>query len=347
MELLIDFGWLTLGLVLLYFGAEWLVQGAASLSLKIGLAPLIVGLTVVAFGTSAPELLVSLQANLEDPPKGGFALGNIIGSNICNIALILGVAAMIRPIPVPRDVIKRDLPLMVLVTLGFVWILNPTGANVLGWLSDFSGEKLYESKVIFVEAIILVVVLLGFIILSIVSGLKSNEEAEVEGMDSEEVEAAKKAPASKVLFFVFLVIIGLAVLAVGANRLIEGGVGIAKSFGVSDVIIALTLVSLGTSLPELATSIIASRKKQGDIIVGNVIGSNLFNILAVIGVTGVVAPLISSELGQLDILLMLGLTFLGSILMLTKKTLGRVEGGIMLLIYAGYIVYLYLQNAAS
>lgn len=346
MELLIDFGWLTLGLVLLYFGAEWLVQGAASLALKIGLAPLVVGLTVVAFGTSAPELLVSLQANLEDPPKGGFALGNIIGSNICNIALILGVAAMIRPIPVPKDVVRRDLPLMVLVTLGFVWMLSPSGANIISWLSDFSGKASYKSEVGMVEAIILVAVLFGFLVFSIISGLKSGEEAEVEGMDADEIEAAKNAPASKIFLYLGLVVIGLVVLAFGANRLIEGGVGIAKTFGVSDVIIALTLVSLGTSLPELATSIIASRKKQGDIIVGNVIGSNLFNILAVIGITGIVAPLVSSELGQVDILLMVGLTLLGTIFMLTKSTLGRVEGAIMLLIYAGYVAYLYIQNVA-
>ena len=331
MELFIDFTWLAVGLVMLYFGAEWLVQGAASLALKVGLAPLVVGLTVVAFGTSAPELLVSLQANMEDPPKGGFALGNIIGSNICNIALILGVAAVIRPINVPKEVVKRDLPILLVVTLAFVWMLR-NGADP---------DTAVISKV---EATGLVIALITFIVISIVGGLKSGADADLEGLDAEDIANAKKAPASKVFLFLGLIVLGLAVLAVGANRLIEGGVGIATAFGVPDVIIALSLVALGTSLPELATCIIACKRQEGDIIVGNVIGSNLFNIMAVIGITGIIAPLVSNELKGTDILLMLGLTFLGAIFMVTKKTLGRVEGAILLVIYAGYMGYMFIAQ---
>lgn len=331
MELFIDFTWLAVGLVMLYFGAEWLVQGAASLALKVGLAPLVVGLTVVAFGTSAPELLVSLQANMEDPPKGGFALGNIIGSNICNIALILGVAAVIRPINVPKEVVKRDLPILLVVTLAFVWMLR-NGADP---------DTAVISKV---EATGLVIALITFIVISIVGGLKSGADADLEGLDAEDIANAKKAPASKVFLFLGLIVLGLAVLAVGANRLIEGGVGIATAFGVPDVIIALSLVALGTSLPELATCIIACKRQEGDIIVGNVIGSNLFNIMAVIGITAIIAPLVSNELKGTDILLMLGLTFLGAIFMVTKKTLGRVEGAILLVIYAGYMGYMFIAQ---
>lgn len=323
MELLMDFGWLALGLVLLYFGAEWLVQGAASLSLKVGLTPLVVGLTVVAFGTSAPELLVSLQANLEDPPRGGFALGNVIGSNICNIALILGVAAMIRPIQVHAQVLRRDTPILIIVTLGFVWMLR-------------------DQRISTIEAAVLAGTLLLYIISSIRMGLKSDEEADVEGMDGEEISAAKNASAGKVAFYVFLLVVGLLVLVAGANRLIVGGVGIAQYFKVPDVIIALSLVALGTSLPELATSVVASMKKQGDIIVGNVVGSNLFNMLAVVGITGLVAPIASSELKALDIYFMVALTFLAVPFMWTRKRIGRLEGAILLLIYLGYIAVMFL-----
>lgn len=323
MELLIDFGWLALGLVLLYFGAEWLVQGAASLSLKLGLTPLIVGLTVVAFGTSAPELLVSLQANLEDPPKGGFALGNVIGSNICNIALILGVAALIRPINVHQQVIKKDAPILILVTLAFVWMLRDMKISVL------EGGILAGGLVIYIAQ-------------SIIAGLKSDEEAEVEGMDEEEIEACKNASGGKVCFFFLLIVVGLGVLVVGANRLIEGGVGIAEAFGVPEVIIALSLVALGTSLPELATSVVASSKKQGDIIVGNVVGSNLFNMMAVVGITGVIAPIVSSDLKSLDVWFMIALTVLGVIFMWTRKRIGRLEGIFLLAIYAAYIAFMFL-----
>lgn len=321
-ELLINFGWLALGLVLLYYGAEWLVQGASSLSLRVGLAPLVVGLTVVAFGTSSPELLVSLQANLEDPPRGGFALGNIIGSNICNIALILGVAALVRPITVHRQVISRDMPIMLIVTIAFVLMLR-------------------DQTISTVEAAILVGTLILYVVTSIRKGLKSGEDGEVEGMDSEEIEAAKSAPASKVALYVGLLVFGLAVLAVGANRLILGGVGVAEHFGVPDVIIALSLVALGTSLPELATSIVANMKNQGDIIVGNVVGSNLFNILAVIGITGVVAPVTSSDINFFDVWFMLGLSVIALPMMMTRKKIGRVEGVVLLLIYAGYMGYMF------
>ena len=319
---MVNFGWLALGLVLLYLGAEWLVQGAASLSLKIGLSPLIVGLTVVAFGTSAPELLVSLQANLEDPPRGGFALGNIIGSNICNIALILGVAALIRPIKVNKQVIARDAPILVIVTLVFVWMLR-------------------DQRVSTIEAAILFGTLLLYIITSVKKGFKENVEVDIEGLDEEEVIAAKNASGAKITWFIILIVIGLGVLAFGANRLILGGVGIAEYFGVPDVIIALSLVALGTSLPELATSIIASRKKQGDIIVGNVVGSNLFNMLAVVGITGLVAPLFSDQIKLIDILFMVGLTLTSIPFMVTGRSIGRLEGVILLAIYMIYIAVMF------
>ena len=321
-SLLVDFGWLALGLVLLYYGAEWLVKGASNISVKVGLAPLVVGLTVVAFGTSAPELLVSLAANMGDQADGGFALGNVIGSNICNIALILGVSALIRPINVHKQILSRDMPIMLGVTFLFVWMLR-------------------DDTISRMESLVLVVMLVSYITWSIVSGLSLPEDAEVEGMDMEEIKAAKSAGLKQICFYVFLIVIGLLLLMLGANRLIYGGVSIARYFNISEVLIALSLVALGTSLPELATAVIASRKKQGDIIVGNVVGSNLFNILAVIGITGLVAPLTSSEIKASDLWIMTGLTVGGLVFMWTGKTLGRLEGIILLLIYAGYMFYVF------
>jgi len=321
-ELLVNFGWLALGLVLLYYGAEWLVKGAANISIKVGLTPLIVGLTVVAFGTSAPELLVSLQANMSGEGGGGFALGNVIGSNICNIALILGVSAVIRPINIHRQILTRDMPILLGITALFVWMLR-----------DFTITR--------IEAIVFVVALVLYIGGSIVAGLSSSEEAEVEGMDAEEIAAAKSAGLGKVCFYFFLIILGLGFLMLGANRLIYGGVNIARYYNVSEVLIALSLVALGTSLPELATAVIASKKKQGDIIVGNVVGSNLFNILAVIGITALVAPLQSSEIKVLDLCVMGGLTVGAMLFMFTGRALGRLEGIILLLIYGGYMLYVF------
>lgn len=323
MELLINFGWLLLGLILLYFGAEWLVQGAASLALKVGLAPLVVGLTVVAFGTSAPELLVSIQANLQDPPKGGFALGNVVGSNICNVALILGVAAMIRPIKVHRQVMVRDMPIMLVVSLVFV-------------------AMLWDKEISRIEAGILATGLVVYIVSSILKGLKDEEEPDLEGMDLAEIEEAKNASGKKMFWYGTLIVLGLGALMLGANRLIFGGTNIALHFGVPEVIIALSLVALGTSLPELATSIVASMKKQGDIIIGNVVGSNLFNILAVVGICGLIAPLVGNELKAVDLWVMVGLSIVALPFMFTGKVLGRMEGMFFLLIYVGYVVYMYL-----
>ncbi len=325
MAVFIDFLWLVLGLVLLYFGAEWLVHGARELSLRLGIGPLVVGLTVVAFGTSAPELLVSLQANLQDPPKGDMALGNVVGSNICNIALILGAGALIRPIGVHLQILRKDLPVLLLISLAFVGLLQN------GVITRWEGALLFGGVILYT-------------VISLVQARREPDRIALEAGAEDTVEAAGKKNAGRLLLNLFLVVAGITGLVYGADRLVYGGSGIAREFGISEATIALTIVAFGTSLPELATSVVAALKKQGDLIIGNAIGSCIFNILCVVGLTASVAPLARSpDLQNADLLVMLGLTVIILPFLWSRKNLSRVEGGILLGIYAGYVAWLGLR----
>lgn len=325
MDVLSDFLWLLLGLVLLYFGAEWLVNGAKEISLKLGISPIVVGLTVVAFGTSAPELLVSLQANLQDPPKGDIALGNVVGSNICNIALILGVGALIRPISVHLQIVKREIPFLVVISalfIGFLW-----NGEIARWQG--------------------VVLFCGVILFTWVNFRQARKEPEAalgEEFDEEEVAAAQQADAKRILGDVGLILVGMLALVYGADRLVAGGSGIAAHFGVSEAVIALTVVAFGTSLPELATSVVAAVRQQGDLIIGNAIGSCIFNLLCVVGLTAVVAPLARTpELQNADLAVMMGLTVATFPIMWTAKRLSRAEAVVLVAFYVGYVTYLALR----
>ena len=325
MDVLLDFLWLLLGLGLLYFGAEWLVHGAKEISLKLGIAPLVVGLTVVAFGTSAPELLVCLQANLQDPPKGDMALGNVVGSNICNIALILGVGAIIRPICVHLQILRKEVPVLLAISLVFVWFLRDrTIANWEG-LILFTGVILYT-------------------VLSLWQARRDPGALVLEEVDEKEIRAAREANRKRLVSDLLLIVIGMGGLVYGADRLVYGGSNIAREFGVPEATIALTIVAFGTSLPELATSVVAALKHQGDIIVGNAIGSCIFNILCVVGLTACVAPLTrTSELQNGDLLVMIALTAIILPFLWSRRRLSRMEGGALLLIYAGYMGWLGLR----
>lgn len=326
MELIIHFLWLLGGLVLLYFGAEWLVKGASEIALKLGVSPLVVGLTVVAFGTSMPELLVCLKANspeLMAMPAGWFgfqvevgetspdmALGNVVGSNIFNIALILGVAAIIRPIEIHSQLIRRELPILIVSSLAFVWMMR-----------DLELDRL--------EGGILTVGILVYVVTSIMQSRGDSLEGEMEEFSKEDVAAAKSAGGGRLLINFLLIAVGIAALVFGADFLVVHGEQIAKAFGVPEVIISLTLFALGTSLPELATSIVASLKKQGDIVTGNAIGSCIFNLLAVLGVTASVKPLVGGEISWVDLGVMLGLTIIIFPMMWSRMKLSRLEGGIL------------------
>lgn len=324
-DVLYDFLWLLLGLGLLYVGAEWLVDGAKEISLKLGISPLMVGLTVVAFGTSAPELLVSLQANFENPPKGDMALGNIVGSNICNIALILGVGALIRPIVVHLQIVKREMPILLLISVVFVFFLSDWTIARWEGLVLFSGVLLYTG-------------------LNFLYARREPISATLEEFADGQIEAAQHADAKRILRDVGLIVIGIVALVYGANRLVFGGSNIATYFGVSEATIALTVVAFGTSLPELATSVVAAIRKQGDLIIGNAVGSCIFNILCVVGLTASIGPITRTpDLHNADLLVMLALTVTIFPFMWSRRRLSRVEGGVLLAIYLGYVGYLVVR----
>ncbi len=334
-ELCIHFIWLTGGLVLLYFGAEWLVKGASEIALRLGISPLVVGLTVVAFGTSMPELLVCLKANSPEiltAPLSWFgfsmemgdtspdmALGNIVGSNIFNLALVLGAAALVRPIIVHSQLIKRELPILLASTLVFIWMMRDM------YLSQWEGG-------------LLVIGIVVYVINSIMSAKSENSlNQDFAEFEKDEIEQAKKA-SGRVFVDLGLIIVGMVALVLGASWLVDHGECLAHAFGVPEVVISLTLFALGTSLPELATSIVASWKRQGDIVTGNAIGSCIFNLLAVIGVTAGVKPLDAGEISWLDLGVMLGLTIIIIPMMWTRMSLSRKEGGLLVLAALAYSV---------
>lgn len=299
-----------IGLALLVFGGDWLVDGAVGIAQRAKLSPMVIGLTIVAFGTSAPELLVSIQAALGGNP--GIALGNVVGSNIANIALILGVTALIHPIPVAGNTIKIDAPFLVFSTVALTLISYLCGA-----LNR-------------IEGILGLLMLLVFIGYQIRSTRAANTQAEV---------PADEAPTMPVWKAIILLVLGIAALKYGAQWLVDGAVTIASALGVDDRIIGLTIVAIGTSLPELFASVIAARKGNVDLAVGNVVGSNLFNIMCVLCASCAISPIDAIPAGfTSDCLWMLALTLLIWFQLRTDYRLTRTEGGVLLCTYITFLV---------
>ena len=327
MEILLNLGWVTIGLVLLYFGAEWLVKGSASVALKFGVSPLVVGLTVVAFGTSAPELLVCLQANLK-PGGGDIAIGNMVGSNICNILMVLGVSAMVFPLEIHEQIVKREMNILLVASLIFVAMAY---GGVLGQI----------------EGILLFIGIVVYVVYSIYDARRTPSTEDDGDLDEvlspEEIEAAQKGGTKDIAKDLILIVVGIAALMLGANWLVAGGEQLAIMLSVPKAIIALSLFAFGTSLPELATGIMASWRKEGDIVVGNAVGSCIFNLLAVGGVTAAVCPIKIVDVNWSDFGVLLLTVVLSMILMRTNRSISRVEGGIMLAIYLGYSVYMFAR----
>jgi len=301
------------GLVMLFLGAEGLIRGSSNLAIKIGITPLVVGLTVVAFGTSAPELVVSLNAALKG--NSSISLGNVVGSNIANIALILGTAALIKPLNVHAKVIMREIPIMI-------------GISALLLLLLIDGE------VGFVDGLIFVIGLIAYLIFNVITARKE-KNPEVEEEFKEGLKSRLGIPVS-----IFIMIAGLGLLILGANLFVQSAVAIAKIFNVSDAIIGLTIVAIGTSLPELITSIVASYKKEADIAIGNVVGSNVFNILCILGITSLIIPISTVGIGYIDLGVMLFTAIILFPLSRTGFSISRLEGAFMLAGYIGYIYYL-------
>ncbi|MEI8601328.1 calcium/sodium antiporter [Shewanella sp. PP-He15 brown] len=302
------------GFIILTLGAEALVRGASAIALRLGITPLIIGLTIVAFGTSAPELAVSVKSALAG--NSGIALGNVIGSNIANIGLILAITALIRPIQVQSQVVKRDIPLMIL-------------ASMLFW------GLLLDGELSLIDGVILLSLLFGYLTFSYISSKNSNDE--------EEIEAGPNNPLLSGLF----ILVGISMLVGGGILFVNGAVDLAKTFGVSEVIIGLTIVAIGTSMPELVTSVIAALKGQSDIAIGNVVGSNLFNILGILGVTAIVHPVSSLGFQPFDFMVMLALAIVILPFAWTGLRIGRREGSVLLLTYLGYMGYLINQASAQ
>lgn len=306
--MLLDLGRLLLGGVMLYFGAEWLVRGAAGLARAFGVAPLVIGLTVVSYGTSAPELAVSVSAALDG--KSDIALGNVVGSNVANIGLILGITALIAPPKVDPSLIRREIP----------WLLVATFAvPVVMW-----GNQVGRS-----EGAMLTLAAVAFTVLTLRSARQGDgEQAELEGID--------EARGKLALFAWFVV--GLGVLVWGGDVFVDGAVGVAKRYGMSERVIGLTIVAVGTSLPELAASLVAALRGHSELAVGNVVGSNLFNILLILGVTSLVRPIPTSfQPFPVDLLVLGVVTVACAVSMRGTGIIGRPEGGFYILIYAAFI----------
>lgn len=302
------------GLVALYLGAEGLVKGASSASLRLGITPLVIGLTVVAFGTSAPELLVGLLGSDD------ISVGTILGSNVANIALILGTAALIRPIEVKARAVRRDMPVMVAATILFIVLAYD------GVLSRVDGAILLTGLALY----------LGYTFLEARRDMDQYRDL----WEGEIDEGEGRHPALDGL----LVVGGIAVLALGAKLMVDGATSIAFAFGISELVIAITIVALGTSLPELATSVVAAIRDEADISVGNVIGSNIFNLLMVLGVVASVgAVTIEADALKIDIWVVLALSIIIWPLLRTGHILSRREGAILLALYVGYVVSLFLR----
>lgn len=308
---------LVFGLGLLVWSADRFIDGAAATARNMGMSPLLIGMTIISIGTSAPEILVSTIASMGGNP--GLAIGNALGSNIANIAMVLGITAIVAPLPINMKLMKKEIPLLLGITL-------------------IAGAVLLDGELTLLDSFILV----SCLVLSLLWLFKGDGEGEFDHPEDIPQMDSKKAW--------FWLILGLALLIVSSRMLVWGAVNIAQHFGVSDLVIGLTIVAIGTSLPELAASVASALKNHHDIALGNIVGSNIFNLLAVLPVPGFfAATAVDSDVLSRDLPTMVGLTFLLAVLivlMRKKGSISRAEGGLLAAIYAGYMYVIYLSALA-
>lgn len=311
---MMSFVYLIVGFVLLVVGADKFVAGASAAARKLGVPALIVGLTVVAFGTSAPELAVSVTAAMSGANE--IAVGNVVGSNIFNLLVVAGLSAVLCPLTLDRDILRRD------------WPLSMAAAAILTAMVAWNGD------ISRLEGLVLLALFAGLMVLQLRPALK-NRAALLAQKDENEVQMKPSLIAVNI-------VIGLAAIILGGQLAVNGATGIARMFGLSETLIGLTIVAIGTSLPELVTSLVAARRGQNDIAMGNVIGSNLFNILLILGVSAVISPISVLPTAVIDgaILLVVSLLFY---LPARKGTLSRSVGAVMALTYVAYTAYLILR----
>ena len=310
-----------LGLVVLVVGADVMVRGASRLAVSFGVSPLVVGLTVVAFGTSAPEMAVSVGSALAGSPD--LAIGNVVGSNIANVLLILGISALITPLLVDEQIIRQEIPIMI-------------GASALLVVMALDGN------IGLLESIVLFALVIAYTVFLVIQSRRASKAVQ----DEFETGIPTSTWDSHWAVQIGLIAAGLAMLVVGADWLVDAAVAFARAFGVSDLVIGLTVVAVGTSMPEIATSIVAAMRGQRDIAVGNVVGSNVFNILAVLGAAGIASGAglpVSEAARNFDLWVMLAVAFACLPIMITGREIARWEGGVFLAYYAAYTAWLVLQ----
>ena len=310
---------LVVGAISLFLGADLLIRGSSTLALRLGISPLVIGLTVVAFATSSPELIVSVTAALKG--NSGITLGNVIGSNICNIGLILGLSAAISPFTAQLQIVKREIPVMIFVNVLLVVFL--IGGNI----NRIEGSLMFLGMILYV-------------FFSYRMALKTKDE--------KKEEVINKAVSGKQMKFwvsILLILGGLLLLAAGSELFVKGSIRIAETLGVSDVVIGLTLVAFGTSIPELITSVVAAVKKENDLAFGNIIGSCIFNILSIVGISSLIVPLKSTDIKIYDLIVMLVFSVL--LLPLSKSGLiiKRWEGILLFTFYLVYIAFVGIMSS--
>lgn len=317
--MLLASGSIIAGLILLVWSADRFVDGAAATAKHLGMPTLLIGMVIIGFGTSAPELAVSAMAAADGNP--GLALGNGYGSNITNIALIVGLTAVIAPITVHSQVIRKELPLLLVLTL-------------------IGGVQLLDGSLSRLDGMVLLLVFAGVMGWSIVQGIRGKDDTQ--GGETEAEIIAHPMPLKSAVIWL---IVGLVLLVVSSRMLVWGAVTIAQSLGVSDLVIGLTIVAVGTSLPELASALAAVRKNEHDLILGNILGSGIFNTLAVVGLAATIEPLsVEPAVLYRDWTLMfaltLGLLLMGMGLISKQRVISRIDGGVLLLVYVAYTGYL-------
>lgn len=320
---------LLIGFLFLYFGAEWLVRGASRLSILIGLSPLLIGITVVAFGTSLPELLVSLISAIKG--KDMIAVGNVVGSNICNIALILGISSLFHPISCQKEVVKRDIPIMIFISIFLIIISLDSRIDRIDGFLLFSG-------------------LIGYTIFNYLEDKKKKDVSidylEELGMEEEEVEKGNNLLISKQII---LVLAGIFFVVFGAKIVVNSAESLMRILGISEKVIGLTVVAFGTSLPELATSAVAAYRRHMDISLGNIIGSNAFNIMCVLGLTSLIRPIeIKGGVFKsglfIDYLIMLSISITPYVMARGDLLISRKNGLFLLFSYMLYVIYLFSSS---
>jgi len=301
--------------ILLYFGASWLVKGSSALAIKAGISPLVAGLTVVAFGSSSPALFVSANAALIG--HGNIAIGNIIGSNMFNICIILGISAIIAPLKIKMRLLKIEIPVLILVTIGFMFLFSDR------YISRSEGGLL----------------LVGIVLYAFLTVILAHREKDKEVF----VEYDESVTSGKMKWYLpaGMIVLGMGVLVAASELLTRGAIAISRSMGVGETIISFTVIAAGTSLPLLASSIVATRKKKYEIAIGNVIGANIFNIMGVIGISAVINPLSAIAFSNIDLYIMLGVTLFLLPFFRINYILKRDEGIFMIGLYLIYMYYLW------